>query len=199
LLVVAAALAVGGGLWWLWPRQSESLQHARPATENAGSGRPEASAAQRVTPPAAASESAAGASKTPGSLAASEPPGGGAPEPSGDLRVYAERPMSTVAHRVTRAWGLTDDPKRLGLVGAYVVVNPGTSDEQLAQLCRDIQQYHRGARALSVRIFDSDAAASSNSDAEGGSLRSDHLVARVTRDPTLGVDGCIVRGQPVQP
>jgi hypothetical protein len=122
-----------------------------------------------------------------------------APAPTADLALYAKRPMSAVPHRVIRGWGASGDRSQLGLVGAYVIVEPGISDEQLAKLCRDIQEYHRDAKALSVRILDSEEAATYDRHIDGGALKNEHQVATVTRDPALGVDAVHVRGELVEP
>ena len=107
--------------------------------------------------------------------------------------------MSAVPHRVIRGWGAGEDSGQLGLVGAYVIVEPGISDEQLIQLSRDIREYHRDAKALSVRILDSEEAATYDRHIDGGALKNQHQVATVTRDKTLGVDSIYVRGELVKP
>ena len=107
--------------------------------------------------------------------------------------------MSTVPHRVIRGWGASDDGSQLGLVGAYVIVEPGISDAQLIKLCRDIHKYHRDAKTLSVRILDSEDAATYDRHIDGGALMNQHEVATVTRDPALGVNGIDVRGKLLEP
>ena len=107
--------------------------------------------------------------------------------------------MSSVPHRVARAWGMTGDSQPLGLVGAYLVVSPETSDAELTNLCRDILNYHREAKVLGVRILDSEGAATPQRDGYGGELAEQHLVARVSRDRSLGVETCLVRGEVVKP
>jgi hypothetical protein len=121
------------------------------------------------------------------------------PARTADLLLYARRPMSAVPHRVIRAWGASDDPSHLGLVGVYVIVEPGISDERLIQLCRDIQKYHRDANALSVRILDSEEAATYDRHVDGGALKNQHQVATVSRDPKLGLDEFRVHGELVKP
>jgi hypothetical protein len=122
-----------------------------------------------------------------------------APAATGDLMLYAKRPMSALPHRVIRGWGASDDHSQLGLVGAYVIVEPGISDERLVELCRDIRAYHRDANALSVRILDSEEAATYDRHSDGGAFKNQHQVATVTRDPKLGVDTIQVRGELVEP
>jgi len=187
-LGISAFAAFGG---WLWLRE---LGTAIPPA-------PESPRADAPTPSLQAPEPRA--ALPPDATPATQPELRGAPArnpaSSGDLDVYAQRPMSSVAHQVARAWGLTDDPQQLGFVGAFVVVKPGISNAELAKLCRDIEAYHRNARALGVRVFDSEDAASYDRSSDGGAFAAQHLVARVGRDASLGVDTCVVRGEPVKP
>jgi hypothetical protein len=186
-LGICAFAALG---WWLWLRAPGSP--VRPASESMRAGSPTPSA-----PPPEPWSAPPLRAKT-----AKQPELQGprvAPASSGDLGVYAERPMSAVPHQVARAWGLTGDPQQLGLVGAFVVVKPGISNEELAKLCRDIQAYHRNAKVLGVRVFDSEEAANYDRSTDGGGLAAQHLVARVGRDASLGVDTCVVRGEVVKP
>ena len=107
--------------------------------------------------------------------------------------------MSAVPHRVVRGWGASEEHSELGLVGAYVIVEPGISNEQLTRLSRDIQKYHRDAKALSVRILDSEEAATYDRHIDGGALGEQHEIATVTRDPAIGVNRILVRGKVVGP
>ena len=201
LFVAAGLFAVIALAWWLWPREQELRGHASPAPESLRAGEPTLPAAISRIPPSEPSEPVDVAPtddrlpQAPEAHAEVEH----APAATGDLLLYAKRPMSAVPHRVIRAWGASDDRSHLGLVGAYVIVEPGISDEQLIELCRDIQEYHRDANALSVRILDSEEAATYDRHIDGGALKNQHQVATVTRDRTLGVDSIHVRGEVVKP
>jgi len=116
-----------------------------------------------------------------------------------DFELYRGRPMSAVPHRIVRAWGAAGGSETPGMVGAFVVVEPGISDEELARLCRDIRAYHQGAKALSVRVLDSEEAATYDRHADGGALAKRHLVASVSRSEGLGLDSIEVRGAPIEP
>ncbi len=184
-LVAASVLA-----WWLWPREGGSLRRA---------GEPPPPPAMQRTPRAGHSESKTVAPRA-ASPAQPEAEGDVEGAPTGDLSLYAERPMSSVPHHVARAWGMTGDSQPLGLVGAYLVVSPEISEAELTNLCRDILHYHRDAKVLAVRILDSpDGAATSERDAYGGGLAEQHLVARVSRDRSAGIETCLVRGEVVKP
>ncbi len=201
--------------WWLWPLAQETLEPSSSASETLR--------AKESTPPAAmprmpAAEPAPAEPDPPLDVAPSDertaetaeaaeaaeaPEAQGdlehAASPTGDLEHYAKRPMSAVPHRVLRAWGAGDEHSQLGLVGAYLVVEPGISDEQLIKLSRDIQKYHRDAKALSVRILDSEEAATYDRHIDGGALGEQHEIATVTRDPTIGVNRIRVRGKDLDP
>jgi len=202
LLQVAAGLfAVTALVWWLWPRGQEWLRHASPVSESRPAGEPAPGAVMHEARPAEPSQPVAVASKDDREESSSEAHHDAehAPPRTADLLLYARRPMSAVPHRVVRAWGASDDPKQLGLVGAYVIVEPGMTDAQLIQLCRDIREYHRDANVLSVRILDSEQAATYDRHIDGGALKNQHQVATVSRDPTIGVDDIQVRGELVKP
>ena len=59
--------------------------------------------------------------------------------------------------------------------------------------------YHQGAKALSVRVLDSEEAATYDRHADGGALAKRHLVASVSRSEGLGLDSIEVRGAPIEP
>jgi hypothetical protein len=202
LWIAAGLVATTALAWWLWPRGQELLQ---PATEGAESPPPVARApggAPQELRPAGPSAPVAVAPKVEPEAAGSDAHDHAEPEaPAGteDLLLYARRPMSATPHRVLRGWGASDDPSNLGLVGAYVIVDPGMSDQQLIQLCRDVREYHRDAKALSVRILDSEDAATYDRHVDGGAYKDQHQVATVTRDPKHDVDEIRVRGEIVKP
>ena len=207
LLQVAAGLLAATALaWWLWPHGQELLRGANPVSERAAS---ESLPADAPAPTAAIQGESPAEPSPPAGVAASNDPGETtaeahpdaehAPAETADLLQYARRPMSAVPHRVVRAWGAGKDPSQLGLVGAYVIVEPGIGDAQLIQLCRDIQRYHGDAKALSVRILDSEEAASYDLHTDGGAFKQQHQVAAVTRDAKLGVDAIYLRGELVKP
>ncbi len=208
LLLVAGFLSIVLLGWWLWPGAREMLQPTRPASQTPRPNEPTPPAAMQrrqaaerpaATPPTAEPSPAVEvAPLNEKKLAEAPEPHGDehAAAPSGDLELYAERPMSTVPHRVVRGWGAaSDDLSRLGLVGAYVIVEPGISDAQLTRLALDIHKYHRDAKALSVRILDSEEAATYDRHIDGGALGEQHEVATVTRDPQLDVNRILVRGK----
>jgi hypothetical protein len=197
LFAAAGFFAVIVLAWWLWPRERELLRHASPAPENRRAGEPTPPAARHQTPLAERSEPVDIAPMDDSPADASEAQGDQehAPAATGDLLTYVERPMSAVPHRVIRGWGASDENSHLGLVGAYVIVEPRMTDEQLTQLCVDIQEYHRSANALSVKIFDSEGAATYDRHIDGGELKNRHQVATVTHDSALGLDAIHVRGE----
>jgi len=118
-----------------------------------------------------------------------------AEDPTGDLELYASRPMSAVPHRVVRAWGARGSGNPPGAVGAFVVVDPAISDAGLEALIADIRRYHVDATALSVRILDSERAASYDRHSDGGAFAAAHLVGRISRNETLGTDRVEIRGR----
>ena len=122
-----------------------------------------------------------------------------AEDPTGDLGLYERRPMSTVPHRVVRGWGAHGAGQVPGFVGAIVVVAPSIPDERLVQLARDIRAYHGDAKALSVRILDSERAGLYDRHADGGALLAKHLVGRVSRNVELGMDRITIRGEEIEP
>ena len=107
--------------------------------------------------------------------------------------------MSTVPHRVVRGWGAHGAGQVPGFVGAIVVVAPSIPDERLVQLARDIRAYHGDAKALSVRILDSERAGLYDRHADGGALLAKHLVGRVSRNVELGMDRITIRGEEIEP
>jgi hypothetical protein len=122
--------------------------------------------------------------------------GHAAPEdPYGDLALYADHPMSEVAHRVVRGWGAGARSPSPGHVGAYVVVDPAIDDAALRELALDIRDYHRSAEAVAVRIVDSEEAATYDRHTDGGARLQAHLVASVRRDERLGLDEVEIRGE----
>jgi hypothetical protein len=129
-----------------------------------------------------------------------EPPEADPPsEGTRDLAIYQRKPMSTVPHRVVRAWGRSDDPSQKKLVGAHLIVEPGMPDAELTKLGRDLLDYHRDATIVAVRIFDSEEAATYDRHIDGGVLYQSHLVARVVSDPGRGLRAIFVRGKQVEP
>ena len=201
LLAAAGFFAVIAFAWWRWSREHEPLLQASPPSEGLSAGESTAPAAMHRNPPAEPSKPIGVAPMDEVVSEASEAHGDleHVPAPTGDLHLYAERPMSPVPHRVIRAWGASDDPSHLGLVGAYVIVEPGLSDAKLIELCRDIRAYHKDANALSVRILDSEEAATYDRHIDGGLFKNQHQVATVTRDPKFGEDSIHVRGERVEP
>ena len=109
-------------------------------------------------------------------------------DPTGDLSIYREIPMSQVPHVVVRGWGISRRSNRQGVVGAFVIVDPGIAEEDLEKLARDIREYHRKEYAVSVRILDNERAATYDRHSDGGALAQRHLVASVTRNDELDVD-----------
>lgn len=116
-------------------------------------------------------------------------------DPTGDLALYEEVPMSPVPHHVVRGWGARGAGAVPGVVGVFVIVDPEIGDEQLAELARDIRAYHSDAEALSVRILDSELAARYDRHSDGGALAAAHLVGLVNRNEQLGTDRIEIRGR----
>jgi hypothetical protein len=197
----AAALAVGAVALWLWPRAPVPAP-APPGAAPEPAAVP-APSARGVTGPALAPPAPAAAAAAPSPAAAAghlhETEAEAAAEPDDDLLLYEREPMSGIPHRVVRGWGASEDRVQAGRVGAYVVVDPSISDEELIQLARDIRDYHRGANAVAVRILDSEEAATYDYHEDGGVRRDQHLVGRVQRDTALGVDAIQVRGESIEP
>ncbi len=107
--------------------------------------------------------------------------------------------MSPVPHQVVRGWGARGAGAISGVVGAFVVVDPEIGDEKLAELARDIRAYHSDANALSVRILDSERAATYDRHSDGGALAAAHLVGLVNRNERLGTDTVEIRGRVLEP
>ena len=116
-----------------------------------------------------------------------------------DLERYAREPLSEVPHRVLKGWGAGNDAKIPGVVGAYVIVDQSLSRRDLESLARDIRGYHSDADALTVRILDSEDAASYDRHIDGGARLQRHLVATVHRNEGLGIDEIQIRGKSVEP
>lgn len=199
---VVAVLAVLVA-WWLWPEGAPPPPGGAPVAEE-----------PRATAPARLAASVAPARPRPPEEAPTaysddrgdqperdEPVGGEGDEPEffeySDVEFYAERPpMSRVPHTVVRGWGARGGGRVPGVVGVYVVVAPGISDEDLERLALDISDFHHDASALSVRILDSDRAATYDHHIDGGALAAEHLVATLNRNDQLGTDRLEVRGEP---
>src|SRR5262245_43840746 len=188
LAALVGACALAGAFWWLAP---ERLGLA-PAPRAAAPVIP-ALPARVVEPPARAPAQPAEPA-APGETAAPAP---AAPR-TGDLAIYDRKPMSAVPHRVSRAWGLSDDPDQRKLIGAYLIVEPGISDAQLMKLGRDLLDYHPDAKILAVRVYDSEQAASYDRETDGGKLADEHLVARIVNDPVRKQRGMYIRGKWVE-
>lgn len=109
-------------------------------------------------------------------------------DPTGDLDIYLNAPMSTVPHRVARGWGMGGGSLRPGAVGAVVIVEPGISEASLEQLVRDIQAYHSREDAVSVRIMNDAYAATYDRHGDGGALAQRHLVAQIVRNEEVDID-----------
>ncbi len=109
-------------------------------------------------------------------------------DPTGDLAIYREAPMSRVPHVVVRGWGMGRRSDRQGVVGAFVIVEPGLAKQDLEKLARDIREYHNREYAVSVRILDDEGAATYDRHSDGGALAQRHLLASVVRSEELGVD-----------
>jgi hypothetical protein len=125
--------------------------------------------------------------------------GPGSPAADALAARLAREPLSSVEHRVLRAWGGMPGEHVGKTVGVVAVVDSHLPTAALERLARDIRERYAGAAILAVRIFDSEEAASYPQHVEGGALARRHLVADVTRNATLEVDTLRIRGIPVDP
>jgi hypothetical protein len=122
------------------------------------------------------------------------------PAPASPAPGAAAAPMaslSAVPHRVLRAWGGgsgSAGPRELQLV-----VEPGLGTRELEQLLRDAVSRHGEAEVLTIRIYDSEEAASYDRHSDGGALAERHLVASMSRHRRLGVESLRVRGVELDP
>jgi hypothetical protein len=112
---------------------------------------------------------------------------------------YAAHPLSPVPHAIARGWGAAPESRRRGVVGLYVIVDPDLSTRDLEQLARDIYAYHASASELTVRILDSEEAATYDRHVDGGERLHRRIVAMVRRNLQLEVDSIEVRGEPIDP
>jgi hypothetical protein len=206
LAALLGACAFAGAVWWFGPGPLAPAPSPVPSPEPraAMAPAPAAPPRARASPsplqakarlPEAPAPSESPALPEPPEPPEAEPPSSG----TGDLAIYEQAPMSAVPHRVVRAWGLTDDRKNRGLVGASLIVEPGMPESQLVQLGRDLLEYHRGAKIVAVRVFDSEEAATYDRHIDGGVMAEAHLVARVVSDPKSGVRGMYVHGKWMEP
>ena len=86
--------------------------------------------------------------------------------------------------------------RQLGDKRAFIlVVDPQLSDRELADLARDVRDSHLDADWLTLRIFDSAAAATRPSWTDGGKSRQAHLVAELRRNTAGQGEWLKVRGQ----
>jgi hypothetical protein len=189
LAALVGACALAGALWWLAP--DLLVRAPSPA--------PNAAAPAVLAAPARPAEPPARVPAQPAEPVAPEPAVPPAPR-TGDLAIYDRKPMSTVPHQVARAWGLSAaEPSQRGRVGAALVVDPGITDAELMQLGRDLLAYHRDAKIVAIRIYDSEDAAGYDRETDGGALADQHLVGRVVNDPVRGLRGMFVRGKWIEP
>lgn len=125
--------------------------------------------------------------------------GASAEEQAHDLVAWLnENPLSESPHQVLRAWGGRPG-KATRPVGLTIVVNQHLPTPALERLARDVRERYQEAPIFSTEIFDSEEAASYDRHSDGGALAARHLVARVVRDESLGVDSLRVRGYSLEP
>jgi hypothetical protein len=116
------------------------------------------------------------------------------------LGKLAGEPLSELPHEVIGAWDESPDSPDPGRRRAFVVVvDPATSDAQLAALARDIRRSEIDAPMLSVRIYDSEDDARVPGVTDGGARGFAHLVAEVKRNDAAGLDVIRVRGKKIEP
>jgi hypothetical protein len=190
LAALAGACVIAGLVWWFGPGP---LVRDRPAPPTV------APAPAPVAPPSQPTPAAPLLPPAPVAAVEVEPKAAPAAAPrTGDLAIYDRKPMSEVPHQVSRAWGLSDDPGQRKLIGAYLIVDSGISDAELMKLGRDLIDYHRDAKILAVRVYDSEQAASYDRERDGGKLADDHLVARIVNDSVRKQRGMYIRGKWVE-
>ena len=196
-----AALAA----WALWLRPGATPERP-PEAAPAGIPRPAPPDPEPQPPPAAEPVAPPADPELPEALAPEAPPpeaaddhGEAAPEPRSDVAWYAESPMSRVAHRVVRGWGARPDAEARGVVGAFVVVDPDLPEAELERLLRDIGRYHHAVDTLSVRVYDSEEAATYDRHVDGGVFGEAHLVASLNRNTALGIEALRLRGRVLEP
>jgi hypothetical protein len=109
-----------------------------------------------------------------------------------------DRSLSTIPHDVIGAWDDSAAPHTLGSRRAFIlVVPPDLSDRELADLARDVRDSHLDAEWLTLRVFDSQAAATRPSWTDGGEIRRRHLVAELRRNTAGPGEQLEVRGREV--
>jgi hypothetical protein len=203
LFVALLALAAGGG-WWLGRSTGRSAPVEIAADGAAAPGFSQAAPGSASRAPSAMAGTSAPIEEDPayavepnrerGSHATADD----SVAPS-DLELYAREPLSEVPHRVLKGWGAGNDAKIPGVIGVYVIVDPSLSTRDLEFLARDIREYHRDVDALTVRILDSEEAATYDRHIDGGARLERHLVATVHRNERLGIDEIQVRGVSIEP
>jgi len=78
-----------------------------------------------------------------------------------------------------------------------VIVEAGIADGELTELARDIRKYHYAANALSVRILDSQRAATYDRHDDGGAFAEAHILGTVNKNTSLGIDRVEIRGKQI--
>lgn len=203
VVAFAAAFALGFGLvWLLHGRLQPSAPSPPPAAAPAAPRPPAAPAAQQAPERTAVARAVKAPPAGEGAPFPEAEPRHADPDPPldpGDAPYYERHPMSAVPHVVVRGWGARGDSAVRGVVGVYVVVDPALSEADLERLARDIRSYHADADVLSVRILDSERAATYDRHTDGGALAAEHLVGRVTRNDRFELDQIEIRGRAIDP
>jgi hypothetical protein len=207
LILVLSLAALALLATWLWPRTPETRSGRReaagaPAREAEGTARPPLAAALPQRPELAPHEiprpvPARPSGSPPEAQVGGEAPVGGR-ESEALISHLARQPLSEVPHQVLSAWGGVPEAKG-GTVGLVAVVDPHLPTADLERLVRDIREDYAGAAVVSVRIFDSEEAATYPQHLEGSTLARRHLVADLTRNAALDLDTIRIRGILIDP
>jgi hypothetical protein len=206
LALIVLLLAGAPALFWLWSPNVPPSPSSR-AVPDPKSAEPRSPTAPRH-PAIAALRTETEVASSPRSNTRPDTPV--APDPDGhdhapddsfasERAWYAAQPLSPVPHAIARGWGAAPESQRRGVVGLYVIVDPDLPTRDLEQLARDIYAYHASASELTVRILDSEEAATYDRHVDGGERLHRHIVAMVRRNLHLQVDSIEVRGEPIDP
>lgn len=166
-----------------------------PASRSAGDASSGAPLPSERAAPRAAPDPEAGSGFPGGAAPAGAPPAPGA----AGVDAPEAPPLSAIRHRVVRSWGAAPGSGSNAPRELHLVVEPSLGTPQLEQLLRDVLAHHAEAEVLTIRIYDSEHAATYDRHSDGGALAERHLVASMSRHRLLGVESLRVRGVDLDP
>jgi hypothetical protein len=199
LAALAVAVAALAALYWLAQPAPAPAPLAKlpelPALPGAGGAPPKTlapggPASLRAAPDPEAHSASPSGSEPAGAAPAPEAVGGDAPE---------ALPLSSIRHRLLRSWGGAPGSGSTGPRELQLVVEPSLGTPELERLLRDVIAHHAEAEILTIRIYDSQEAATYDRHSDGGALAQRHLVASMSRHRRLGVESLRVRGVEIHP